>query len=119
MQRPVAPRIRPQAGHRHDAVVGLADRPEILAGHVRGRGAVLAVAGVVEHQHALGARRGRRIRTQQLDPPLVDLLVVPGRLREEPLQPLDLAVLSAHDWLGVGQGGQGLVAVAGSSSPCR
>jgi hypothetical protein len=58
-------------------------------------------------------RRGRRIRAQQLDPALVDGLVVPGRLRQEPLQPLDLAVLGAGDRLGVGQPGQGLVAVAG------
>jgi hypothetical protein len=58
-------------------------------------------------------RRGRRIRAQQLDPLLVDRLMIPGRLRQEPLQPLHLAVLGAGDRLGVGQGGQGLVAVAG------
>jgi hypothetical protein len=102
MQRPVAARIRPQAGHRHDAVVGLADRPKILAGHVRGRAAVFAVAGVIDHQHPLGVRHGCRIRAQQLDPALVDRLVIPGRLRQEPLQPLDLAVLGAADRLGVG-----------------
>jgi hypothetical protein len=38
--------------------------------------------------------------------------VVPGRFREEPLQPLDLAMLGAGDRLGAGQPGQGLVAVA-------
>ena len=37
---------------------------------------------------------------------------VPGRLREEPLQPLDLAVLGPGDRLGPGQPGQGLVAIA-------
>ncbi len=57
--------------------------------------------------------RGGRVGLQQLDPLLVDGLVVPGRFRQEPLQPLDLAVLGAHDRFGVGQGGQGLVAVAG------
>jgi len=112
MQRPVAARVRPQAGHRHDAVVGLADRPQVLAGHVRGVAAVFAVAGVVDHQHPLGVWRGGRVLAQQLDPLLVDGLVVPGRLRQKPLQPLDLAVLGTGDRLGVGQGGQGLVAVA-------
>jgi len=39
-------------------------------------------------------------------------LMVSGRFRQERLQPLDLTVLGAGDRLGVGQGGQGLVAVA-------
>jgi hypothetical protein len=42
---------------------------------------------------------------------VVDLLVIPGRLREEPLQPLDLAVLGTDDRLGPGQPGQRLVAI--------
>jgi hypothetical protein len=58
-------------------------------------------------------RDGGRILAQQSHPPVVDLLVVPGRLRQEPLQPLDLVVLGASDRLGPGQPGQGLVAVAG------
>jgi hypothetical protein len=78
---------------------------------MRGGAAVLAVAGVIDHQHPLGVRRGDRVGLQQRDPPLVDRLVVPGRLRQEPLQPLDLAMLGAGDRLGVGQGGQGLVAI--------
>src|SRR4029453_15046514 len=53
-------------------------------------------------------------------PPLVvDLLVVPSRLREEPLQPLDLAVLGPADRLGPGQPSQGLVAVAGQQQPLQ
>ena len=74
---------------------------------------------VIDHQHPLGVRRGRRIRAQQLDPLLVDRLMVPGRLRQEPLQPLDLAMLGAHDWFGVGQGGQGLVAITRQQQACR
>ncbi len=77
-----------------------------------GGAAVLAVAGVVDHQHPPPVWRGRRVGLEQPDPLLVDGLVVPGRLRQEPLQPLGLAVLGAHDWFGVGQGGQGLVAVS-------
>jgi hypothetical protein len=52
-------------------------------------------------------------------PLVVDLLVVPGRLGQEPLQPLDLAMLGAGDRLGAGQPGQGLLRSRGSSSPCR
>jgi hypothetical protein len=113
VQRPIAARIRPQAGDAHDAVVGLADQAKILASHKRGRAAVLAVAGVVDHQHPLGVRRGRRIRAQQLDAALVDRPGDPRSTPTKPLQPLDLAMLGAGDRLGAGQGGQGLVAVAG------
>ena len=78
-----------------------------------GGGAVLAVAGVVQHQRTPVMRSGRRVLPQQLHAPLVDLVVVPGRLREEPLQPLDLTVLGTRNRFGAGQPGQGLVAVAG------
>jgi hypothetical protein len=47
-------------------------------GHVRGVAAVLAVAGVVDHQHPPLVGRGRRISLQQPDPLLVDPLMVPG-----------------------------------------
>src|SRR5215218_2297030 len=76
-----------------------------------GGGAVLAVPGVVDHQHAPLTWGGGRVFPQQLDAALVELLVVPSRFREEPLQPLDLTVLSASDRLGAGQPGQGLVAI--------
>src|SRR5215211_843729 len=76
-----------------------------------GGGAVLAVAGVVQHQHAPVIGGGGRVLAQQLHPLVIDLLVVPGRLRQEPLQPLDLTVLGAGDRLDPGQPGQGLVAI--------
>jgi hypothetical protein len=76
-----------------------------------GGGAVLAVAGVVDHQDTGLVRGGGRVLAQQLHPSVVDHLVVPGRFREEPLQPLDLTVLGTGDRLGIGQPGQGLVAV--------
>ena len=77
-----------------------------------GRGAVLAVASVIEHQHTRIVRGGGRVLAQHPHAPLVDLLVIPGRLRQEPLQPLDLMVLRPSDRLGPGQPGQGLVAIA-------
>ena len=39
--------------------------------------------------------------------------MIPGRLRQKPLQPLDLTVLGAADRLGPGQPGQRLIAIAG------
>src|SRR5829696_7150202 len=56
---------------------------------------------------------GCRVGQQQLQAVLVDLLVVPGRLRQEPLQALHGPMLGTDQRLGAGQGGQGLVAVAG------
>ena len=120
VHRPIAALVGPQAGHRDDAVVDLADRAEILAGHMGGGGAVLAVAGVVDapaRPASWGAVAGsshnsctRRSLTT---------LVVPGRLREEPLQPLDLAVLGPGDRLGPGQPGQGLVAIPRQQQPLQ
>ena len=78
-----------------------------------GLGPGLAVAGVVQHQHPVLVRRGRCIAQQQLQPPLVDPLVVPGRLGEKPLQLLHGRVLRADHGLGARERGQGLVAVAG------
>jgi hypothetical protein len=78
MHRPIDPLVGPQAGHRDDAVVDLAHRAEILAGHVRGGGAVLAVAGVVDDQRASLVRGGGRVLAQPPHPLLVDLLALPG-----------------------------------------
>jgi hypothetical protein len=109
---PVDALVGPQAGDRHDAVVGLAHRAQVLAGHVRGLGAVFSVAAVVDDQHPLVVGAGGRVVTQQLQPPLVELLVVPGRLRQEELQALHGRMLRADHGFGAGQGGQGLVAVS-------
>ena len=84
-----------------------------------GGGAVLAVAGVIEHQRTGIVRGGGRVLARHPHAPLVDPLVIPGRLREEPLQPLDLAVLGPGDRLGPGQPGQVLLRSLGNSRPCR
>ena len=78
-----------------------------------GVAAGLGVAGVVDDQHALVVGAGCRVGQQQLQAVLVDLLVVPGRLGEEPLQALHGPMLGTDQRLGAGQRGQGLVAVAG------
>ena len=72
----------------------------------------LAVAAVVQHQRPLVVGGGRRVAQQQLDAALVELLVVPGRLGNKPLQPLHGLVLGADDRLAAHQRGQRLVAVA-------
>jgi hypothetical protein len=54
-----------------------------------------------------------------LHAPLVDPLVVPGRLRDKPLQALHGRVLGADDRLGADQRGHGLVAVAGQQQPLQ
>jgi hypothetical protein len=64
-----------------------------------GGGAVLAVTSVIDHQHPAIMRGGGRVLAQQLHPPIVDLPVVPSRLRQEPLQPLDLTMLGTSDRL--------------------
>jgi len=76
-----------------------------------GVAAGLATAGVVDDQHALVVRRGRWVAQQQLKAPLVDLLVIPAGLGEEPLQALHGLVLGAGDRLGAGQRSERLVAV--------
>jgi hypothetical protein len=60
-----------------------------------------------------------RVGLEQRNPLLVNRLVVPGRLGQEPLQPLDLAMLGTGGRLGVGQGGQGLVAISRQQQPLQ
>jgi hypothetical protein len=83
---------------------------------VVGVAAVFSVAAVVDDQHPLVVGAGRRVVHQQLQPPLVELLVIPGRLRQEELQALHGRMLRADHGFGAGQAGQGLVAVAGQQA---
>lgn len=111
VQRVVDPPVGPHRGHRDDPVVGLAQSAQPLPAHVRGRGAVLAVPGVVDDQHTLIMRGGGRIGANHLKPPVIDLPGVPGGLRQEELQPLHGRILRAGHRLGAGQAGQRLVPV--------
>jgi hypothetical protein len=115
--RPVDLLVGPQATDHHDAPVDLAELAEVLAGHVRGLGAVFGVAGVVDDQHPARVRRGRGIGAQQSNPAGVDRVGVPDRLRHEELQPLGLGVAGAGDRFGVGQSGERLVALAWRQQP--
>ncbi len=84
---------------------------------MRHRRAVLAVPGVIDDQRPGRMRPGHRVLAQQPHPDLVDRVGVPGRLGQEVLQALGLAVLGAGHRLGVGQRGQGLVALAWGQQP--
>jgi hypothetical protein len=117
MQRVVAPLVGPQGGHRDHATVGLAQPAQPLPPDMGGRRAVLAVPGIIDDQHPGPMRRGDWIGQQQLQPPGVDLLVVPGRLRQEELQPLRCRMLSPNDRLHAGQTGQGLVPLPRQQQP--
>ena len=71
MQGIITTLICPQAGHCHNAIVGFADRAQILARDVIGGVALFAIAGVIDHQHALVGGTGRGIGRQQLQPALI------------------------------------------------
>jgi hypothetical protein len=103
--------VGPQARDGDDAVGDLADRAEILAGDVGGLGTILAVAGLVDDQHAALVRRDLRVRPGQFQAAGINGLGVPHRLREEGLQALDGRLLRLDDGLGPRQRGQGLVAI--------
>ena len=82
--------------------------------------AVLAVAGLVDDESTLLVGSRPRVFEQKLDPALVNGLSIPRRLGEELLQALGLLALRSYDGLGVGEGGEGLVALGvGSKSPSR
>ena len=115
----VDPLVGPEAGDRDDPAVDLADRAQVLAGDVRGLGAGLPIAAVVDHQHPVLVRRRRGVGHQQLQPPTVDRLGVPGRLGEEELEPLDGWRLRPDDRLGPDQAGQRLVPITRQQQPLQ
>ena len=84
---------------------------------MRGGVPVLAVAGVVDHQHPTRVRCGGRIGGQQLQPAGIDRLGVPMRLRQEKLQPLHRRRPGADHRFSTRQGGQRLVAFPGQQQP--
>jgi hypothetical protein len=77
--------IGPGGGGRDNAVSDLPAGAEALTGHI-GRGVHgLTVTGGVRKQRPAVVGRGRRRGRQQVDPPVVDRLVVPRGLGHEPL----------------------------------
>jgi hypothetical protein len=68
---------------------------------------------LIYYKYALLHRSDRWISEQELQPALVDLLWVPPRLREKPLQALRFLSLCSGHRLGVGKSGQSLVAFGG------
>jgi hypothetical protein len=79
------PFIGPQRGYRDNAVVDLADGTQVLARHVIGRVAILAIARIVNHQHAAGRWRAVFGLHQQRKPLRGNRLRVPARFGQEEL----------------------------------
>jgi hypothetical protein len=117
VHRVIDPLVSPDRGHGDHPVVGLAVPAQPLPSHVRRLDPVLAVPGVVDHQHPAAMRRRRRITAQQLQPAVIDPAGIPPRLRQEELQPLHRRVLRSRDGLGPGQRGQRLVPVPRRQQP--
>src|SRR5215210_3419919 len=89
----VDPLIRPEARNAHHPAVGLADVAQPLLAHVRRMLAPFAVPVLVYDQNAFAVGGGSGLFEQEFEPALVDLLGVPPRFREEPLQALRLFAL--------------------------
>jgi site-specific DNA recombinase len=117
MHRVIDPLISPHRGDGDHPVVGLAVPAQILPAHVRGLGAVLPVARIVDDQHPAAVRRGRRIGPQQLQPAGIHRLRLPHRFRKEELQPLHRRQLGPGHRLRPRQGRQRLVPVPRRQQP--
>lgn len=76
-----------------------------LPADMRRRGAVLAIAGVVDRDHPAGVWCGRWIIHRQLQLPPNDRVTVPCGIRQEVLQPLHRSMLRPGDRLRPGQAG--------------
>lgn len=74
----VDPFVRPQRTDGHDAVIDLAHRPDLLPSDMVRVGARLAIAGVIDDQHAVGVRSRGRIADQECQALLVDCLSIPA-----------------------------------------
>jgi hypothetical protein len=90
LQRVVESLISPKRAHGDHSIVYLTDARKVLAAHVGGLLALLAVASFVDDEGTSVVRSGSGIFQQELDPAPVYLFVIPPGLREEPLQALRL-----------------------------
>src|SRR5205823_12102435 len=87
------------------------------AGHMRGLGPGLAIAGVIEHQHALLMGGRGPVAKEEIEPTRVHRVGVPGGLRQEELQTLYGRCLGPDDGLRADQGREGLMPLAGHEQP--
>jgi len=85
MQRVVAQLMRLQRGHGYDAVVDLADRTQVLACDMVGGAAILALARVVDNEHAIGSGGGQGIGAEQLQRACRNRVGRPGRFGQKEL----------------------------------
>src|SRR5215208_5694725 len=79
--------------------------------YVIGLRAVLAVSDLVDDEHASLVRSRLGIVPHHPQAARIQGLHIPGRFREEELQPLRRSALGSHHWFHAGQGGKRLVAI--------
>src|SRR5215218_2403248 len=115
----VDPLVGPNGTHRDDPVGYPAYGSQILVADVIGMCAVLAVSGLVDDEYASLVRLRRRVLPQHLHSASIHGLHIPGRLREEKLQPLRRSALGSHDRFHAGKRGKRLVAVSGQQQPLQ
>jgi hypothetical protein len=72
---------------------------------------------LIDHQDAPPVRNGARIVEQESESALVGLARIPPGFRKEPLQALRFLTLRSGHGLGVGKGGQSLVALGRKQQP--
>jgi hypothetical protein len=113
MEREIKTRVRPQAANCHNTVVDLADGAQVLAGHVIGLGARLAVPTIVDDEDPFLVGSGAGVIQEQLQTAGVNGGTIPGRLGEEVLELLHSRVLGILDRSGPSQASEGLVPVSG------
>ena len=117
VERIVDPFIRPERADRDDAIVDLADAAEVLPPDVCRLRAVLAIPRLIDHQRTVGVRSRRGQGRQRGEAAGIDGVRIPRRFGEKPLQALSGSGLCADNWLGVREGGQGLIALGGQEQP--
>jgi hypothetical protein len=113
LKRILDPLVGPQGGNGDNTIVGFAKISQILAPHVRGFGAVFAVACLINNEDTAIIGRARRLRAQQVQALRVDVPGLPRGLGQKPVQALGMRMLGATDRFGVGKRGEGRIAFGG------
>src|SRR5215204_2205655 len=118
--RIVDPLIGPQTRNAHHPAVGLAKVAQPLLTHVSGLSAPFAIPMLVYDQNAFVVGGGSGVFEQEFEPALVNLLLMPPRFREKPLQALRFPSLRSNNRLGaLARAVKVLLRSAGKSKPSR
>jgi hypothetical protein len=119
MEREIETGVRLQATYYYNAIVDLAHRSQVLAGHMIGLDARLAVSTAIDDEDSLMVRTGAWVIQEQLQAAGVDGLTVPGGLGKEALELLHSEMFAVFDGPGPSQGGESLVAISGQQQALK